>query len=131
MPSSNPPPRLAEVWFLTSELEGERASSFRQERWCRIFLEAGAALRIFNLRGAFDHSDSRVANVEEMLAFPNGIHDDFVDMLSLFGMGLQSQFGKRLPPPKKEPPKFGTLGWVRLNDKWADEREAARQVGGF
>lgn len=69
MPSSTPPPRLTEAWFLTSELEGERASSFRQERWCRIFLQTGAALRIFNLRGAFDHSDARVANVEELLAF--------------------------------------------------------------
>ena len=46
-----------EVWFLTSELEGERASSFRQERWCQIFLDAGAVLRIFNLRGVFGHSD--------------------------------------------------------------------------
>lgn len=49
--------RLLEAWFLTSELESERASSFRQDRWCRIFLEAGATLRLFNLRGVFDHSD--------------------------------------------------------------------------
>jgi glycosyltransferase involved in cell wall biosynthesis len=58
-----------EVWFLTSELEGERASSFRQERWCRVFLDAGAKLRIFNLRGAFSHSDVVCANVEDLLKF--------------------------------------------------------------
>lgn len=63
--------RLHEVWFLTSELESERASSFRQERWCRIFLEAGAALRIFNLRGAFDHSDEVCTDIISLLAFRN------------------------------------------------------------
>jgi len=69
MMSAAPTHRLTEAWFLTSELEGERASSFRQERWCRIFLEAGAALRIFNLRGAFDHSDAQVTSVDELVAF--------------------------------------------------------------
>lgn len=61
--------RLNEAWFLTSELESERASSFRQERWCRIFLEAGATLRIFNLRGAFDHSDAVCADEQALAAF--------------------------------------------------------------
>ena len=69
--------------------------------------------------------------VEEMLAFPNGIHDDAVDMLSLFGLGLQSQFGKKPPAPKKEEPKFGTLNWVKLHDKWAAEKAAAQRTGGF
>ncbi len=41
-----------EVWCLTSELEGERASSFRQERWCNIFLDMGASVRILNIQGA-------------------------------------------------------------------------------
>lgn len=69
--------------------------------------------------------------VEELLAFPNGIHDDFVDMLSLFGLGLQSQFGKRPPAPKKEEPKFGTLNWVKMHDRWANEQAAQRRTGGF
>lgn len=69
--------------------------------------------------------------VEEMLAFPNGIHDDGVDMLSLFGLGLQSQFGKRPPAPKKEQPKFGTLNWVKMHDRWTEEQAAARRTGGF
>lgn len=69
--------------------------------------------------------------VEELLAFPNGIHDDFVDMLSLFGLGLQSQFGKRPPAPKKEEPKFGTLNWVKMHDRWAAEKAAQRRTGGF
>ena len=31
--------------------------------------------------------------IEQMLAFPNGTHDDFVDPLALIGMGLQRQYG--------------------------------------
>ncbi len=69
--------------------------------------------------------------IEEMLAFPNGVHDDGVDMLSLFGLGLQSQFGSKAAPPKKTEPKFGTLGWVKRNDKWHEERERAKALGGF
>ena len=61
--------RCKEVWFLTSELESERASSFRQERWCRIFLESGATLRIFNLRGVFDHSDAECADANALAEF--------------------------------------------------------------
>ena len=45
-----------EIWFLTSELEGQRASSFRQERWCLIFLDQGVKVRVLNLRGAFSLS---------------------------------------------------------------------------
>ena len=69
--------------------------------------------------------------VEEMLAFPNGVHDDGVDMLSLLGLGLQSQFGASAPAPKKAEPKFGTLNWVKQNDKWAAAKKAAAASGGF
>lgn len=69
--------------------------------------------------------------VEQMLAFPNGTNDDFVDMLSLFGIGLGSQFGARAPSPKKVEPKFGTLNWVKRNDQWAEEKRKAAQTGGF
>ena len=69
--------------------------------------------------------------VEEMLAFPNGIHDDFVDMLSLFGLGLQSQHGARPLKPKAAEPKFGTLAWVRRQEAWADEQKRAKAAGGF
>ena len=69
--------------------------------------------------------------LEEMLAFPNGTHDDFVDMLSLFGLGLQSQFAAT--PKKTAPtgPKFGTLAWVRQQDTWAEARKRAAGAGGF
>lgn len=61
--------------------------------------------------------------IEEMMAFPNGLHDDFVDMLSLFGLGLTSQFGKSEKVEKKEP-RFGSWAWVKAEQARAD---AARQ----
>lgn len=64
-----PSSSIQEIWFLTSELEGQRASSFRQERWCKIFLDAGATLRIFNLRGAFAHSDVPVDSHAALQSF--------------------------------------------------------------
>jgi glycosyltransferase involved in cell wall biosynthesis len=58
-----------EIWFLTSELEGERASSFRQERWCSVCLDAGARIRIINLRGAFRFSDVQCESHDEFVEF--------------------------------------------------------------
>lgn len=70
--------------------------------------------------------------VSELLAFPNGLHDDFVDMCSLVGLGLQSQFKPgAAKAAKTEEPKFGSVAWMRLNDKWAKEKAAERAVGGF
>jgi len=40
-----------EVWLLTSELEGERASSHRQFRWCRFLIDSGFSIEAFTLKG--------------------------------------------------------------------------------
>lgn len=69
--------------------------------------------------------------VEEMLAFPNGTHDDFVDMLSLFGIGLQSQFGASAPTPKKAEPRVGSAAWLTQMDKWKKSRDERQAAGGF
>lgn len=69
--------------------------------------------------------------VEEMLAFPNGIHDDGVDMLSLFGLGLQSQFRASAPRKTATEPRFGTLAWVKQQETWAKRRETTAKTGGF
>jgi predicted phage terminase large subunit-like protein len=71
--------------------------------------------------------------VEELLAFPNGTHDDFVDMMSLFGLGLQSQFGRSSKPlggVKSKQPAYGTLAWIKQQDKLSEERRRPRN-GGF
>lgn len=45
-------PDTREIWFLTSEIEWERAGSFRQERWAQVFLGENARVRFFNVQGA-------------------------------------------------------------------------------
>lgn len=69
--------------------------------------------------------------VDELLAFPNGNHDDFVDALAYIGLGLQSQFGPRKAAPKTEEPKFGTVAWLKLNERWKREQHATASHGGF
>jgi hypothetical protein len=58
-----------------------------------------------------------------MLKFPQGSHDDFVDALSLVGLGLYRQRGQRLPPKESKTPKQGTYGWVIEDAKRERERE--------
>lgn len=69
--------------------------------------------------------------IEELLAFPNGTHDDFVDALAYIGLGLQSQFGKAPAAAKKPQPVFGTLAWVKQHDQWREEQKQLRSAGGF
>lgn len=70
--------------------------------------------------------------INEMLAFPNGTHDDFVDTIALIGLGMQSQHAAS-GPKKSLPglPKFGTVSWI----KWADKAQKQQQLedsrGGF
>lgn len=65
--------------------------------------------------------------IDEMLAFPNGTHDDAVDMLSLFGLGLQSQVGASGASKKPAAPKFGTLAWVKQQESMAARHKESRQ----
>lgn len=72
--------------------------------------------------------------IAEMMAFPNGTHDDFVDALAWIGLGLRSQFGPGAPRSAdrmQAKPEFGTLAWVKLQDKWAAEQRALSSAGGF
>lgn len=72
--------------------------------------------------------------INEMMVFPNGLHDDFVDTLSIFGLALQNQVGPGKSFDNRHTnrqPEFGTLAWVKLADKWASEQRAAKSLGGF
>ncbi|WP_048647506.1 phage terminase large subunit [Nitratireductor soli] len=69
--------------------------------------------------------------VNEMLAFPNGTRDDFVDSLAYIGLGLESQFGPSAQAPKKAAPKEGTFGWLKKNDAWVEAKKRAAALGGF
>lgn len=65
--------------------------------------------------------------INELMLFPNGTHDDFVDALALIGLGLRSLFrpGKSASQKKKEEPVYGTLGWVKYQESW-EKRERLR-----
>ena len=67
---------------------------------------------------------------DQLLKFPQGAHDDFVDTLSLFGMGLYLQRGLKGPPKEAKEPKMGTFAWVIESAK--HEREKANErTGGW
>src|SRR5438309_5394214 len=60
---------LDEVWVFSSQLDSERAGSFRQDRWCRIFLAAGARVSLFNVRGAFQLSEAEFDEEAQFAAY--------------------------------------------------------------
>ena len=61
---------------------------------------------------------------DQLLKFPHSGFDDFVDTLSLIGLGLMKQIPARGAPKKRDDaPKEFTLAWVKENTKRA-EREA-------
>jgi predicted phage terminase large subunit-like protein len=63
--------------------------------------------------------------VNEMLSFPNGLNDDFVDALAYIGLGLGSQFGPSAGASKPKP-KEGSFQWLRENDKrWEQAKRSA------
>lgn len=69
--------------------------------------------------------------INELLAFPNGLHDDFVDAFAYIGLGLQSQIPvKRRTKPDKAY-KSGTLGWLKQQQKRKERVEARLSTGGF
>lgn len=70
--------------------------------------------------------------VNELLAFPNGNHDDFVDTFAYIGLGLQSQFAPKVAAQEKRGvPKYGTFAWVKWASKQQQAAEAAARRGGF
>lgn len=69
--------------------------------------------------------------IDELMAFPNGTHDDFVDMLAYIGLGLQSQFGPSKGAPLKKAPAHGTFAWYQANEKYHKDRNSPIALGRF
>jgi hypothetical protein len=70
-------------------------------------------------------------SVNELMAFPNGTHDDFVDALAYIGLGLPRQVRASAPPKRQDVPKFGTLAWVKYTEKWHKQEQDRKASGGF
>jgi hypothetical protein len=69
--------------------------------------------------------------IDELLKFPNGRNDDFVDALAYFGLLMQGMFGGgRTETPKAEP-KTGTFAWVKAHQKRQDREALFGSSGGY
>lgn len=69
--------------------------------------------------------------INEMMAFPNGLHDDFVDTLSYIGLGLQHQIPVKRGETGQREPKYGTLAWVKQQQRDDARQTALARFGGF
>lgn len=76
------------------------------------------------------HAPWMQAALDEMLKFPFGRHDDFVDAMAHIGLGLATQARAAGPAkPKNTMPKTGTLAWVKFSSKQLALQRAARRGG--
>ena len=69
--------------------------------------------------------------VEQMMAFPNGKHDDFVDTLAWIGLGLRNMVPGGPPRTARKPPRFGTLNWVKEAQRQEELQARMASTGGF
>ena len=64
---------------------------------------------------------------DQMLKFPQGVHDDFVDSLAYIGLGLGKQVPKRAVRPAAKEAGFGTLGWIKNSTRRTEREQAANR----
>ncbi|MDN4576473.1 hypothetical protein DBB29_10780 [Pandoraea cepalis] len=72
-----------ECWFLTSEFEGQRAGSFRQERWSKVFSGLNCPVRVFNVQGANRLLEKTFGMPEEIEAFRESVMNVSVSKASV------------------------------------------------
>jgi len=68
----------------------------------------------------------------QMLTFPSGKHDDFVDTMAYIGLGLGRMTNATSPVKKKAEPAVGTLAWVKHRSVIEARYKAqAKTIAGF
>lgn len=67
---------------------------------------------------------------DQMLKFPYGAHDDFVDALAYIGLGLALIVHAKAPATKPKGPAERTLGWIKAQTR-AQEKARAARFGGW
>ena len=65
---------------------------------------------------------------DQILKFPAGSHDDFVDTLAHIGMGLAKQTPRRYQRPPPVAPVFGTIGWLKADTKQRQRSESYAKI---
>lgn len=62
----------------------------------------------------FPRGEEWVSRAEDqLLKFPNGSHDDFVDALAYIGLGLQNMYSPSEPKAERRQYATNTFGWVK------------------
>lgn len=69
--------------------------------------------------------------INELLAFPNGLHDDFTDAFAYIGLGLQSQIPVKRNTKADKPVRSGTFGWLKREQKRMERAQSRLNTGGF
>lgn len=71
--------------------------------------------------------------IDELLKFPNGRNDDFVDALAYFGILLQSMFapGRSEVEKAAAQPRTGSYAWIKAMQKRQEQAERLREGGGY
>ena len=64
----------------------------------------------------------------ELLKFPSGAHDDFVDALAWLGLGLQSLQPRAREIDKAKTPETRTLGWLKAGTQAREQAARARRA---
>jgi hypothetical protein len=67
--------------------------------------------------------------IQELMKFPNGRLNDFVDALAIICMGLDRMIGAERVTPRKEA-RPGTMGWIKQETRRAAEEERRRYAFG-
>lgn len=71
--------------------------------------------------------------IDELLKFPNGRNDDFVDAFAYFGILLQSMFapGRSEAERRATEPKTGSYAWIKDQQRRQERAEQFRIGGGY
>ncbi len=68
--------------------------------------------------------------VQEMLRFPNGAHDDFVDFMAWIGIGLDSIRAPGVSGVANvDTPTRGTFGWLKWQTRRSENQRKLRNAG--
>lgn len=66
---------------------------------------------------------------QQLLKFPYGTNDDFVDWLSWIGLGLTQEYGAEKEEGKdEEAPKVGTIAWIKASTSERERKERIQKA---